>query len=138
MDAEKMMRIATHLEKASKHRRVGEWDAAIQEFTVAINLMPRNFIAYSGRGLAFNGKGNEGGDQNCFRYAVNDFTTAIEIGSDDPGLMAETHYNRGCVCTDDLHQHEEAIADFHRALEYDPSHYGAQQGLQRAANSMAQ
>ena len=132
MDAKKMVQAAAHLEQANKQRRAGEWDAAIHEYTVAINLIPRNFFAYCGRGLAFNGKGNETGDKQCFQFAEADLATAIAIGSDDPGLMAEAHYNRGCVLTDDLGRHDEAIADFHRTLEIKPDDYGAQQGLERA------
>lgn len=136
MDARRFAEAMTHVDKANKHRRVGEWDQAIQECAVAINLFPRNFLAYAERGMALNGKGNETGDSRLFTSAVGDFTTAIEIGSDDPGTLGETHYNRGCILTDDLGSHADAIADFRRTLELLPGHHGALQGMQRATRAM--
>jgi tetratricopeptide (TPR) repeat protein len=71
-----------------------------------------------------------------FQAAVGDFTTAIEMGSDDAGALGEACYNRGCILTDDLGSHAEAIADFKRTLELLPGHHGALQGLQRATSAM--
>ena len=125
-----------YLENGSRLRRLGEWDQAIHQLTAAINLFPRNFVGYVERALAFNGRGNELGDRRYFQAAVNDLDIAIEIGWDDPNTLAEAHYNRGCIRTDDLGQHDLAIVDFNQARRLDPAHIGIEQGLKRALDRL--
>ena len=67
MDAGRFAQAMAHVKQANKHRRVREWDQAIQECAVAINLFPRNFLAYAERGMALNGKGTTPATPACSR-----------------------------------------------------------------------
>src|SRR5262249_27774362 len=41
-----------HLKKARSHYGLGQWDAAVKEFTATINVDPRCAAAFEGRALA--------------------------------------------------------------------------------------
>jgi len=64
--------------------------------------------------------------------AVQDLSTAINIGCEEPSVIADMHYNRGCILTDDLGEHEQAIADFVTAQRLNPSLPDVSEGLERA------
>ena len=132
MDFAKIGLALQHIERGHVHRHLGEWDAALHEYTVSMNLVQRNFLAHVGRGLALNGKGNDTGDTSYFALAVKELTIAIAIGNDENDVLAEAYYNRGCILTDDLGKHDLALADFQKALQLVPDYHGAKQGIDRA------
>ena len=81
---------------------------AIESWTTAIELDPKNALAYSNRGAAYiNLKKNE--------KAIEDCTKAIEL---DP-KNALAYINRG-VAYGNLGKHEEAIKDYKKATELGP------------------
>jgi tetratricopeptide (TPR) repeat protein len=125
-----------HVGRGDALRRLGQWDAALYEFAVALNLFPQNFWAHVNRALAHNGKGNETGDINEFIRAAQELTLAIVIGVDDMGALAEAYYNRGCILVDDLEKYEEALRDFEAALRLVPDNYAAARGIERARTAL--
>lgn len=76
--------------------RKGESDQLIQECGKAIEADPKNFVAYVGRGLALNAKGE-------YERAIKDFDAATGIGGREPvplTIRAEAYANRSFA----LHQ----------------------------------
>lgn len=127
------------LEKA-KHKK---YEGAIANFTKAIEINPKDAMSYCKRGLAkyfslslsskaksksflrddnwytpFNINSNV--DLYEYRWAIDDFTKAIEIDS----MCAEVYYNVGMIKAD-LHDHEGAIADYSKAIEISPNYANA-------------
>ncbi|MBI2900173.1 MAG: tetratricopeptide repeat protein, partial [Planctomycetes bacterium] len=85
-----------------------ERDAAIADYTQAIEIDPRNLFAYNNRGVARSVQGR-------IDDAIADYTKAIEIDPRD----TTAYHNRGKARTDkaDL---DGAIRDFTKAIEIDP------------------
>jgi tetratricopeptide (TPR) repeat protein len=85
-----------------------EFQPAIQDYTRAISLNPRNSAAFLNRGIAFL-------HIRDLDNALNDFNSAIEL---EP-LNADLYVNRGTVY---VHQARlaEAFADFQRGIDLDP------------------
>jgi len=84
------------------------YDAAIQEFTEAIRLDPKDTWAYNGRGLAYLEKGN-------YTRAIADCTEAIKL---DPKNV-DAYYNRGNAYAD-KRDYDSAITDFTDVIKLDP------------------
>jgi tetratricopeptide (TPR) repeat protein len=82
-----------------------DYDQAIQDFTKAIELNPRNGVVYYNRGVAYGEKGQD--DQ-----AIQDFTKAIELNP----RFAEAYYSRGSAYGE-KGQHDQAIRDLKKACE---------------------
>ncbi|MFT3781819.1 MAG: tetratricopeptide repeat protein [Nibricoccus sp.] len=101
-------RAKVYYEQGVGRASVGDYDAAIREFTKALEIDPKNAIAYAARG---NARTNVG----ALDEAIADFTKAIELA---PNRRAP-YINRGVakVDKDDL---DGAIADYSKVLEADP------------------
>ncbi|MBR2216436.1 MAG: tetratricopeptide repeat protein [Selenomonadaceae bacterium] len=84
---------------------------AVQCWTEAIELNPRNALAYEARGYYFHLP-----DVAKYAQAIGDYSHAIEL---NPG-KGENYYFRGS-CYLSLHEDEAAEKDFRRAIELDPS-----------------
>lgn len=84
------------------------YDLAIKAFSEAIEVNPRNAVAYCNRGVArfFTGEHEK---------AIADFTSAVEI---NPGYT-EAFCNRGGLWAK-KGDHEKAVADYTKALEIHP------------------
>jgi tetratricopeptide (TPR) repeat protein len=83
-------------------------DSAIADFTKAIEINPKDVVAYGNRGLAWHKKGD-------YDKAIADFTKVTEI---DP-KYAPTYYNRG-LTWEKKGDYDKAIADYSKAIEIDP------------------
>ncbi|MGB8707141.1 MAG: tetratricopeptide repeat protein [Dehalococcoidia bacterium] len=85
-----------------------QWDSAISDLTMAVNLNPNLVGAYNNRGWAYDGKKD-------YELAIPDLTKAIKM---DPNL-ALAYNNRGWA----YHQTEQydlALADLNKAIELEP------------------
>jgi tetratricopeptide (TPR) repeat protein len=89
------------------HFGLGEFEEAIEKYSLAIELDPNSAAMYSYRGLACNKSGR-------YEEAITDLNRAIELYGD-----AIDYYNRG-VAKNGVGQHEEAIQDFDMAIELNP------------------
>jgi tetratricopeptide (TPR) repeat protein len=121
---------AVHLKAATEYWQAREWDKALTECSSAVGIWPTWSAAFNMRALALDGKGVATGDRTCFEAAVAAYTTAIELGFDDPIALACVYYNRGCLYADKLSLPEKALHDFTRAVEVDPGHAGAKARLE--------
>src|SRR3989344_4840415 len=92
---------------------LGHLDIAVFLYDKVLELDPKDSIAYTSRGHAFNCLGK-------FAEAVTDLTTAIEL---DPTNSA-AYTNRGHAF-DSLGKFAEAVTDLTTAIELDPDHSGA-------------
>ena len=91
----------------------GEFDRAIQDYDTAIKLFPKLANAYYNRGLAYAKKGE-------YDRAIQDHDQAIKLNPKD----ADAYYNRGNAYEN--YRNEifitQAIEDYRKALELNPSH----------------
>ena len=85
---------------------IGQMEMAIEAYSYAIDLDPRNANAYTGRGVAYANNGK-------FDCAIEDYDRAIDLKPDD----AIAYYNRGNAY---LHRNEpdRAIKDYTQAIEF--------------------
>jgi tetratricopeptide (TPR) repeat protein len=93
--------------------RAGHASGSNDKLSLNVNLAQ----AYLVRAKAKNARGNETQDSSDFDQAVRDLTCAINLKPADRLLQAEMFHNRGCILTDDLARHEEAVQDFDRAIK---------------------
>ena len=77
-------RMGPNVDSGNAKRAKGDLDGAIEDYTKAIQLKPRNADAYYERGLAKRAKGDLDG-------AIADFTNAVELKPD----FAEAYGSRG-------------------------------------------
>jgi tetratricopeptide (TPR) repeat protein len=132
-----------YLSRGTEYADLGQWDAAIADYTMAIEIDPKFANAYSNRGVAFGNLGqwdkaiadytlaikidpkfpmtysNCGiayGNLGQWRKAIDCYTMAIEI---DPKFK-DAYSNRG-IAYGNLGQWSEAVSDFSRAIEIDPN-----------------
>lgn len=98
-----------HHARGFAHRRRGDFRAAIQEYSRAIELRPGHFKALFNRGFAHHRMGE-------YAQAVADYTAALEVDAHN----AYAHYNRG-ISYDQGGDFERAVADFKRAIELLPT-----------------
>jgi len=94
----------------------GEYDKAVDAFTMAIELDPELALAYSNRGWAYIGLGQ-------YEQGIADCTEAIEL---DPEL-ALAYSNRGWAYIK-LGQYEQGFADLDKAMELDPNFLSPMKG----------
>ncbi|MEB3358913.1 MAG: tetratricopeptide repeat protein [Synechococcales bacterium] len=104
---------SAHLKRGIAHAEAGEWQAAQQDLTKAVELNPESGLAYYHRG---NVRYELGDRQN----ALADYTEAVQR---DPSLT-KAYVNRGSVRAD-LGDEQGAIADYTAALQQDPNLAGA-------------
>jgi tetratricopeptide (TPR) repeat protein len=107
---------------AEKFRK-GEYKGAIADYTEAIQLKPKDALAYYNRGLAHSGLKDDKG-------AVDDYTQAIKLKPN----FADAYHSRGLIRSL-LKDSKGAIADFDQAIQLKPNYpdayYG--RGLSRLA-----
>ena len=95
-------------ERAHAHYLKGEYERAIADYTVALQLGPATAALHIERGLAYE-------DKNDDERAVADYTKAIRIAPD----QANAYHCRGRVHLSRL-DYERAIADFTQAIRHQP------------------
>jgi len=89
--------------------KAGQYDAAIEDFSRALEANPRLALARIDRGLAYQAMGD-------LVQAITDFTWAILINPSQP----EAYNLRGIAYTE-AGLWSEAIADYNRAISLDPT-----------------
>jgi tetratricopeptide (TPR) repeat protein len=94
--------------RAFRHQQLGDFDAAIADFSLAIGLDAKMIAAYIDRGAAYVGKSD-------WDLAIADFTSAIAL---DPNQYA-AYLDRG-QALGAKRQREQAIADFTHAIRMRP------------------
>jgi tetratricopeptide (TPR) repeat protein len=101
-------RIRELIQQGKGHFDKGEFEAAIADYTKAIEMKPDDAKAYFNRGAAYSAKGD-------MDLAIANYTKAIEMKPDD----ADAYFNRGNAYSakgdKDL-----AIADYTKAIEIKP------------------
>ena len=91
-----------------KFYAAGNYQQAVQSFTDAINIFPRNAYGYFGRGTAYNELYNN-------QKALDDFNKSIEIA---PNHF--TYNNRGKI-NFEMKNYSAALEDFNKALQVNPN-----------------
>ena len=86
----------------------GRFDAAIENYTKAIEFDPQYSEAYKRRAIIYRARGDHAA-------AIADFTKAIEVDSE----YAQEHYYERGVSQLDNRNYDAAIADFTKAIELD-------------------
>jgi tetratricopeptide (TPR) repeat protein len=119
-------------ERARGYYLKGDYDQAIADYTVALQLGPAVAADYIDRGLAYEEKGD-------YDRAIVNYTEAIRIAPDDAGA----YQSRGRVHAA-RREYELAIADYTQAIRARPgsgfTHYlraHAYQELSRSDNAIA-
>ncbi|MGE5303177.1 MAG: tetratricopeptide repeat protein [Alphaproteobacteria bacterium] len=104
----------THLDAGKAAQRRGDFDAAIESFTLAIqsgDLSNANLaVTYTNRGLAYDRKGDN-------ERAIRDFNEAIRLNPNLAGAYTGRGRTRFFVA-----QFQAAQEDFKRALELNPTY----------------
>jgi len=99
------------------------WDAAIQEFTNAIQIDPNDPFTYFFRGTSYSRKAEELGSiegiNQAFDLAIADFDKAIQLKP-----MTTMYQNRGYAYMI-KGNFTRAIADFDEAIKLDPNNVNA-------------
>jgi tetratricopeptide (TPR) repeat protein len=85
----------------------GDYDKAIFQFNIALDVEPGFGEAYNNRGLAYHAKGDND-------KALADFEKAIQLRPN----FASAYYNRGLIYYSNK-DFDRAIADFRTVLELD-------------------
>ncbi len=101
---------AIHYFKGKSYREKKQWDEAIAEYNIAIEINPKFAMAYNDRGITYRWKGQHD-------KAIADFSKAIEI---DP-KFAVAYYNRG-IAHDKKGQYDKEISDYKKAIEINPKY----------------
>ena len=87
---------------------LGQLDRAMEAYSSAINLNPRNASAYNNRGIVYADKGD-------LDNAIEHYNTAIKLKPD----YAEAYYNRGNAY-DNKGEVDNAIRDYTEAIKRNP------------------
>ncbi|MGF1497440.1 MAG: tetratricopeptide repeat protein [Elainellaceae cyanobacterium] len=102
-----------HLQRGIAHYQAGEWRAAQQDLSEALEFNPK-------LGLAYFYRGNIRYDLGDRQTALSDYTEAVQH---DPSLT-RAYVNRGSVRAE-LGDEQGAVADYTTALQKDPNLVGA-------------
>jgi tetratricopeptide (TPR) repeat protein len=100
---------AAHVSMGNNHVDAGEWNLALEKYTVALIYDSNSSDAYVGLGLVCLG-------QKKYTEAVAKFDEAIKRDHES----AIAHHNRG-IANRERKQFKMAVADFTRAIELDPA-----------------
>jgi tetratricopeptide (TPR) repeat protein len=98
-----------HYKLGCAHSEKGEYDLAIEEYTLSISITPTP-AAYNNRGLAYHQK-------RMLEQAIQDFTNTIQMNPNDP----RAYINRALAYTDQG-DHNRAIEDYTNALRINPNY----------------
>lgn len=107
------------------HRQADElyskkkYERAIETYTLAIELNPKDYALYNNRGAAYHAEGE-------FQKAIADYTRAAEL---NPNHFSA--YNNRGAAFEDVGDVERAVGDYRKALEIDPENKMAKDNLKR-------
>ena len=115
------LRVATNFyEKGFAFHMKGDFNAAISNYKMALNMVPDLIPAHYGLGMVFFNKGNQ-------RNAIKEFRKIIKI---DPE-SSSAYYNLG-VALRAAGKMKEAVVEFKKALDLEPNYLNAREGLEKA------
>jgi tetratricopeptide (TPR) repeat protein len=103
----------TFMAKGADYYNKGDYQKAVDNYSSAILINPKNSAAYCGRALAYY-------DWNKYKEAIEDYTLAINC---EKFPAKDRFYNRGLAYSD-YSDYDNAAADFTAALKIDPN-YGS-------------
>lgn len=110
---------AFYRKRADENNFKGEFDLALNDYSEALKLNPKDNLSYLNRGRAFSAKKN-------YDSAIADYDKAIEIDPKD----AKAYFNRG-----DTYEKKgdvpRAIVDYQKAVEFDATNEVAKNNLKR-------
>lgn len=86
----------------------GNYEGAISDFTMAIEINPEDSIAYNNRAIAYHNLGN-------FSKAIKDYTQLITLNPDNSSA-----FNNRALAKVELGDYRGAIADYTKAIEFSP------------------
>ena len=98
----------------------GDVNGAIEDYTRAIELDPKNALAYVRRGMAYDANGE-------YEKEIADYTAALALKGVEQNAQGAVHTMRGDVHLR-LGNPKDALADFDRALVLDPKLFQAYLG----------
>jgi len=107
-DERRQVRAAAYFARGRTLYEQGEYDQAIEQFTKAIQIDPKDAQAHYQRGLSFVA-------QNEYEDAIVDYNNALQL---NPKFHL-AYYHRG-IAHQLLGQHDKAIADYTRTLKLEP------------------
>ena len=107
-EQDKIFTFNQKIEEGWKFYAAGNYQQAVQSFTDAINIFPRNAYGYFGRGTAYS-------ELHERQNALDDFNKSIEIA---PNYFA--YNNRGKI-NFELNKNQAALEDFNKALQVNPN-----------------
>jgi tetratricopeptide (TPR) repeat protein len=146
-----------HMYRGFSWEGKGNLNKALDDYSKAIELNPRDTAAYTLRGVAwvrkaeydkaiadytkaieitpkfakaYNNRGYTWARKGNMNEAIADYTKAIEI---DPNYVM-AYANRGTAWAD-KGEYDKAIADFDKALEIDPSYIEVRENRQKALDA---
>ncbi len=99
-----------YFNRENAHRKIGQLDQAISDYTKAIEFKPNYAEAYYNRGNAYAKK-------DLWDQAITEYSKAIEINEN----YVEAYTNRGSIYSM-KHQFDQALLNFERAIEIDPQY----------------
>lgn len=102
-----------YTERGSRAHQRNEYDVALADYDVAIQLEPDDAQAYFNRGLVKI-------ELKRYEEALTDFDQAIDLNPNN----ADAYNNRGGVNTT-LENHRAALTDYDEAIRLNPKHLGA-------------
>ncbi|VXD23696.1 putative Tetratricopeptide repeat protein [Planktothrix serta PCC 8927] len=102
-----------YVQQGKTYYRLGNYTAAVNEFTQAININPNYFLAYNGRGnIYFMLKEYE--------KAISDYNKVLQL---NPNFDAA--YNNRGVAYFNLKNYQQAISDYNQAIQLNPNNADA-------------
>ena len=99
--------------RGSAYFKKKNFDAAIADYTKAIDANPKYVEAYGNRGNAYN-------EKDEYALAIADYNKAIELAPKNSMLHSLLYTNRGLVY-ERIGDKNKAIADYKKAIVIDPS-----------------
>src|SRR6266480_2182711 len=113
---------ANHMQRGIELAQQKHFDAAVAEFTKAIEANPKDPRGYANRGTAYRqaaraavAAGDQEGASTRYQSAMADFSKAVEVAPKD----ASAYLERGETEVE-LKQYDAAVNDLNKALELKP------------------
>jgi len=114
------LRLATYFyKKGFAFHMKGDFNAAISNYKMALNMDPDFIPAHSGLGMVFFNRGN-------LKNSIKEFRTITEI---DPE-SSSAYYNLG-VALREAGKMKEAVVEFKKTLDLEPNYLNAREGLEK-------
>jgi TonB family protein len=116
---------AFYRKRADESILKGEYDSAVNDYNKAIELNPKDAVAYLNRGRAYHSKTN-------YDLAIADFAKAIEINPKD----LSAYLNRGDAF-EKKGNPQQALGDYKKVVEIDAGNEAAKNNLKRLEAELA-